>query len=490
MGQIMPKPESESEPESELELKRQSHDQSDSTSTDDQYHTPPSTDQESQPQQDPKPQPPSTSRNQDPPTPPTATTTIVNPQANFYRDIAGYRIDPSISGPIAFSYNQLARATNNFDPISILGEGGFGRVYKGVLESGQTVAIKHMASYSYQGPREFLTEVLTLSFLRHPNVITMIGYCYDIRTSHHYIVYEFMPSGDLKRYFHKSDRKDRLVDWNTRMQIAIGVAKGMNYLHVEAAPTVIFRDLKLSNILLSKDLNPKISDFGISLLCQNLRNQVYFDMVAVGTDGYCSPEYARSGRASTASDVFSFGVVLLELITGRRAMYNVPGDGEGRTLVSWVMARLSDGCREHMLEAGLRGEVPVQAIHTALDIAVQCVADNPENRPNMTNVTKVLEDCLIALAPEAPMPPRKKKKEDKKEKGVLTTVEEVGKVSTLPTLLTSKQIKKGLSGFEEGESSRAAAKRKLRRNDESEDECTSCDDSSVFSWCDDDASFH
>ncbi|KAI8556432.1 hypothetical protein RHMOL_Rhmol05G0253000 [Rhododendron molle] len=247
------------------------------------------------------------------------------------------------SGHIAaqtFAFRELAAATRNFRGDCLLGEGGFGRVYKGRLESSdQIVAIKQLDRNGLQGNREFLVEVLMLSLLHHSNLVNLIGYCAD--GDQRLLVYEYMPLGSLEDHLHDSDCADispgkKRLDWNTRMKIAAGAAKGLEYLHVKASPPVIYRDLKCSNILLDEDYHPKLSDFGLAKLGP-VGDNTHVSTRVMGTYGYCAPEYAMTGQLTLKSDVYSFGVVLLEIITGRKAIDNSKTAGE-HNLVAWVCA--------------------------------------------------------------------------------------------------------------------------------------------------------
>ncbi|RWW58184.1 hypothetical protein BHE74_00034981, partial [Ensete ventricosum] len=213
-----------------------------------------------------------------------------------------------------FSFRELSAATKNFRRDCLLGEGGFGHVYKGRLETGQVVAVKQLDRNGLQGNREFLVEVLMLSLLHHPNLVNLIGYCAD--GDQRLLVYEFMPLGSLEDHLHYNPADKEPLDWNTRMKIAAGAAKGLEYLHDKANPPVIYRDFKSSNILLGEGYQPKLSDFGLAKL-----------------------EYAMTGQLTVKSDVYSFGVVFLELITGRKAIDNARPTGE-QNLVAWVRCSL------------------------------------------------------------------------------------------------------------------------------------------------------
>ncbi|XP_004302831.1 PREDICTED: serine/threonine-protein kinase PBS1-like [Fragaria vesca subsp. vesca] len=232
-----------------------------------------------------------------------------------------------------FVFRDLAAATRNFRTECLLGEGGFGRVYKGHLECiNQVVAIKQLDRNGLQGNREFLVEVLMLSLLHHPNLVNLLGYCAD--GDQRLLVYEYMPLGSLEDHLHDMSPGKRRLDWNTRMKIAAGSAKGLEYLHDKASPPVIYRDLKCSNILLNEGYHPKLSDFGLAKLGP-VGDNTHVSTRVMGTYGYCAPEYAMTGQLTLKSDVYSFGVVLLEIITGRKAIDNSRATGE-QNLVAWV----------------------------------------------------------------------------------------------------------------------------------------------------------
>ncbi|CAN6810917.1 unnamed protein product, partial [Brassica oleracea] len=235
-----------------------------------------------------------------------------------------------------FAFRELVAATMNFHPDTFLGEGGFGCVYKGRLEStGQVVAVKQLDRNGLQGNREFLVEVLMLSLLHHPNLVNLIGYCAD--GDQLLLVYEFMPLGSLEDHLHDLPPDKEALDWNTRMKIAAGAAKGLEFLHDKANPPVIYRDFKSSNILLGEGFHPKLSDFGLAKLGPT-GDKSHVSTRVMGTYGYCAPEYAMTGQLTVKSDVYSFGVVFLELITGRKAIDSEMPHGE-QNLVAWLKLR-------------------------------------------------------------------------------------------------------------------------------------------------------
>nr|XP_029116939.1 probable serine/threonine-protein kinase PBL21 isoform X2 [Elaeis guineensis] len=236
----------------------------------------------------------------------------------------------------SFTFRDLGAATKNFKQSNLIGEGGFGKVYMGHLNSGQVVAIKQLNPNGLQGTHEFLVEVLMLIMLHHPNLVSLIGYCHE--GDERLLVYEYMPQGSLENHLFDLPPGKEPLDWNTRIKIAVGAAKGLTYLHDVVNPPVIYRDLKSSNILLDDDFNPKLSDFGLAKLGP-VGDNTHVSTRVMGTYGYCAPDYATSGKLTVKADVYSFGVVLLELITGQKAfdLSKEPGEQNLIKRLAWVM---------------------------------------------------------------------------------------------------------------------------------------------------------
>ncbi|XP_054822795.1 probable serine/threonine-protein kinase PBL7 [Prosopis cineraria] len=287
-----------------------------------------------------------------------------------------------------FTFRELATATRNFRAECLLGEGGFGRVYKGRLENtNQVVAIKQLDRNGLQGNREFLVEVLMLSLLHHPNLVSLIGYCAD--GDQRLLVYEYMPLGSLEDHLHDVSPGKKCLDWNTRMKIAAGAAKGLEYLHDKANPPVIYRDLKCSNILLGEGYHPKLSDFGLAKLGPVGEN-THVSTRVMGTYGYCAPEYAMTGQLTLKSDVYSFGVVLLEIITGRKAIDNSKAAGE-QNLVAWARPLFTERQKfSQMADPMLQGQYPSRGLYQALAVAAMCVQEQASMRPVIADVVTAL----------------------------------------------------------------------------------------------------
>ncbi|KAL2320343.1 hypothetical protein Fmac_029312 [Flemingia macrophylla] len=287
-----------------------------------------------------------------------------------------------------FTFRELATATKNFRDETFIGQGGFGIVYKGTIAKiNQVVAVKRLDTTGVQGEKEFLVEVLMLSLLRHSNLVNMIGYCAE--GDQRLLVYEYMPLGSLESHLHDIPPDEDPLDWNTRMMIACGAAKGLNYLHNEAKPSVIYRDLKSSNILLDEAFHPKLSDFGLAKFGPT-GDQSYVATRVMGTQGYCAPEYATSGKLTMRSDIYSFGVVLLELITGRRA-YDESREAE-KHLVDWARPMFRDK-RDfaRLADPRLQGHYSASCLAMAIELTAMCLREEPRQRPNASDIVEALE---------------------------------------------------------------------------------------------------
>ncbi|CAL1411984.1 unnamed protein product [Linum trigynum] len=283
-----------------------------------------------------------------------------------------------------FTFRELATATKNFRQECLIGEGGFGRVYKGRLDkTNQIVAVKQLDRNGLQGNREFLVEVLMLSLLHHHNLVNLIGYCAD--GDQRLLVYEYMSKGSVEDHLLDLPRGRKPLDWFTRMKIALGAAKGLEYLHDKANPPVIYRDLKSSNILLDSEFTAKLSDFGLAKLGPT-GDKTHVSSRVMGTYGYCAPEYQRTGQLTIKSDVYSFGVVLLELITGRRVIdTNRPSNEQN--LVTWAQPVFKDPSRfKELADPLLNGEFPIRGLNQAVAVSAMCLQEEAGVRPLMSDV--------------------------------------------------------------------------------------------------------
>ncbi|KAK9216968.1 hypothetical protein WN944_008980 [Citrus x changshan-huyou] len=310
------------------------------------------------------------------------------------------------SGARSFTFRELAIATRNFREANLIGEGGFGKVYKGRLESGQAiwlcdqlVAIKQLNHEGLQGHQEFIVEVLMLSLLHHDNLVTLIGYCTS--GDQRLLVYEYMPMGSLEDHLYDLEPDQEPLSWNTRMKIAVGAARGLEYLHCKANPPVIYRDLKSANILLDNDFNPKLSDFGLAKLGP-VGDNTHVSTRVMGTYGYCAPEYAMSGKLTLKSDIYSFGVVLLELITGRKAMDLSKRQGE-QNLVSWSRPFLKDQKKfVHLVDPLLHGRYPRRCLNYAVAVTAMCLNEEANFRPLINDIVVAL-DYLVSQSDSHPV---------------------------------------------------------------------------------------
>ncbi|XP_062027748.1 probable serine/threonine-protein kinase PBL21 isoform X2 [Rosa rugosa] len=288
----------------------------------------------------------------------------------------------------SFTFRELAAATKGFKEVNLIGEGGFGRVYKGRLEAGQVVAIKQLNHDGLQGFQEFIVEVLMLSLLHHTNLVTLIGYCTD--GDQRLLVYEYMPRGSLEDHLFDLKPDQEPLCWDTRIKIAVGAARGLEYLHCKANPPVIYRDLKSANILLDDHFNPKLSDFGLAKLGP-VGDNTHVSTRVMGTYGYCAPEYAMSGKLTLKSDIYSFGVVMLELITGRKAIDNTMKQGE-QNLVAWSRPFLKDRRKfVQLVDPLLQGRFPIRCLHHAVAITAMCLQEQPTFRPLISDIVVALE---------------------------------------------------------------------------------------------------
>ncbi|KAF3661685.1 Serine/threonine-protein kinase CDG1 [Capsicum annuum] len=315
----------------------------------------------------------------------------VSKQKLIAEDILRYG-NVNISAEV-FTFRELAHATDNFNPELLVGEGGFGRVYKGHLKTtDKVVAVKQLDRNGVQGNREFLAEVLTLSLVSHPNLVNLIGYCAD--GNQRILVYEFMENGSLEDHLLDLPSNMKPLDWYTRMKIAKGAAQGLEYLHDIANPKIIYRDFKASNVLLDGFLNPKLSDFGLAKLGP-AEGEDHVSTRVMGTYGYCAPEYAMTGQLTSKSDVYSFGVVLLEIISGRRAIDNTRPPGE-QNLISWARPLFKDKNKlTEMADPLLGGNYPVKEFRQALAIANMCLQDEANTRPLICDVVTALEYLAV-----------------------------------------------------------------------------------------------
>ncbi|CAJ2637983.1 unnamed protein product [Trifolium pratense] len=333
---------------------------------------------ESQPTSTPRTFPPSLVK-----APGTAGPSVASASTSFRSSIAAYA-----GSAKTFSMNEIEKATDNFHPSRILGEGGFGLVYSGNLEDGSKVAFKVLKREDHHGDREFLSEVEMLSRLHHRNLVKLIGICTEL--SFRCLVYELIPNGSVESHLHGVDREKSPLDWSTRIKIALGAARGLAYLHEDSSPHVIHRDFKSSNILLENDFTPKVSDFGLARTAADEDNR-HISTRVMGTFGYVAPEYAMTGHLLVKSDVYSYGVVLLELLTGRKPVdFSQPPGQEN--LVAWARPLLTsrEGL-EALIDPSLGANIPFDSVAKVAAIASMCVQPEVSDRPFMGEVVQALK---------------------------------------------------------------------------------------------------
>ncbi|CAL9224292.1 unnamed protein product [Arabidopsis halleri] len=292
-----------------------------------------------------------------------------------------------------FSIHEIKSATNDFEEKLIVGVGGFGSVYKGRIDGGATiVAVKRLEITSNQGAKEFETELEMLSKLRHVHLVSLIGYCDD--DNEMVLVYEYMPHGTLKDHLFKRDKaSDPPLSWKRRLEICIGAARGLQYLHTGAKHTIIHRDIKTTNILLDENFVAKVSDFGLSRVGPTSASQTHVSTIVKGTPGYLDPEYYRRQILTEKSDVYSFGVVLFEVLCCRPIkMQSVPP--EQADLIRWVKTNYKRGTVDQIIDSDLTDDITSTSMEKFCEIAVRCVLDRGIERPSMNDVVWALAFAL------------------------------------------------------------------------------------------------
>ncbi|XVE84304.1 hypothetical protein DITRI_Ditri17bG0002300 [Diplodiscus trichospermus] len=292
-----------------------------------------------------------------------------------------------------FSFLELEAGTSGFKETTLVGQGGYGKVYRGILADGTVVAIKRAQQGSLQGRIEFITEIELLSRLHHRNLVSLVGYCNE--QDEQMLVYEFMPNGSLHDLL--SDQRRHTLSFPMRMRIALGSAKGILYLHTEADPPIIHRDIKANNILLDFKFTPKVSDFGISRLAPvpNADGALtHVSTVVKGTPGYLDPEYFLTHKLTEKSDVYSLGIVFLELLTGMQPI------SRGRNIVREVYGACQSGLMFSILDRSM-GSYSSECIKKFMALALKCCHDDPKERPTMLEIVRELENlCSLLLESE------------------------------------------------------------------------------------------
>ncbi|XP_057547398.1 cysteine-rich receptor-like protein kinase 15 [Amaranthus tricolor] len=309
--------------------------------------------------------------------------------------------DLATTESLMFELGTLEAATNNFSLNNKLGEGGFGSVYKGTLQNGQEIAVKRLSKVSGQGVEEFKNEVVLIANLQHRNLVRLLGFC--LAGKEKLLVYEFVPNKSLN-YFLFGERKLGELNWNTRYNIIKGIARGLLYLHEDSRPRIIHRDLKTANILLDADLNPKISDFGLARIFKV--EQIVDDTSRiVGTYGYMAPEYAMHGQFSTKSDIYSFGILVLEIVCGKKisSKSNLFGDGD---LLTYAWRSLIEEKPLEFIDPTLLKDSPSsEEVLRCIQIGLLCAQESTNERPTMSTIVLILNNDSTTTS-TLPTPPR------------------------------------------------------------------------------------
>ncbi|KAI4384052.1 hypothetical protein MLD38_009823 [Melastoma candidum] len=310
-----------------------------------------------------------------------------------------------------FTFDELKSATKNFSRLLMVGEGGFGGVYRGVIRSTEDprakidIAVKQLSRRGLQGHKEWITEVNVLGVVEHPNLVKLLGYCAedDERGIQRLLAYEFMYNRSVQD--HLSSRFQTPLSWNTRVRIARDAARGLTHLHEGMDFQIIFRDFKSSNILLDEQWNAKLSDFGLARLGPS-NGDSHVSTAVVGTIGYAAPEYIQTGHLQLNSDVWSYGMFLYELITGRRPLDRNRPKNEQK-LLEWVKPHLTDVKKfETIIDQRLEGKYSIKSAQRLAGVANRCLMKHPKTRPKMSEVLAMVEGIVessLTGSPELPI---------------------------------------------------------------------------------------
>ncbi|WZZ16296.1 hypothetical protein YC2023_109385 [Brassica napus] len=285
---------------------------------------------------------------------------------------------------VCFTWRQLQAATNNFDQANKLGEGGFGSVFKGELSDGTIIAVKQLSSKSHQGNREFVNEIGMISGLNHPNLVKLYGCC--VEKNQLMLVYEYMENNSLAHMLHEKSSLN--LDWKARQKICVGIARGLEFLHEGSMIRMVHRDIKTTNVLLDADLNAKISDFGLARLHEEEHSHISTKIA--GTIGYMAPEYALWGQLSEKADVYSFGIVSMEIVSGQ-SNTKQKGSADHVSLINWAVKLQQKGDITEIVDPVLQGDFNTKEAARMIKVAIVCTNSSPSLRPTMSEVVQMLE---------------------------------------------------------------------------------------------------
>ncbi|XP_010274436.1 PREDICTED: probable LRR receptor-like serine/threonine-protein kinase At5g45780 isoform X6 [Nelumbo nucifera] len=292
-----------------------------------------------------------------------------------------------------FSFRELQIATDNFSPKNILGQGGYGVVYRGCLRNGTVVAVKRLKDPSFTGEVQFQTEVEMIGLALHRNLLRLYGFC--MTSNERLLVYPYMPNGSVADRLRDPPREQPSLDWNKRMRIALGAARGLLYLHEQCNPKIIHRDVKAANILLDESFEAVVGDFGLAKLLDQRDSHV--TTAVRGTVGHIAPEYLSTGQSSEKTDVFGFGILLLELITGQKALDAGNGQIQKGMILDWVRTLHEEKRLEVLVDKDLNGCFDAVELEKAVEVALQCTQSHPNLRPKMSEALKTLEGVIRPL---------------------------------------------------------------------------------------------
>ncbi|POO03213.1 Serine/threonine protein kinase [Trema orientale] len=302
----------------------------------------------------------------------------------------GFDVEDEVSGihdVKLYTYKEIRIATEEFSPANKIGEGGFGSVYKGRLKDGKLAAIKVLSAESKQGVKEFLTEIDVISKIEHENLVKLYGCC--VEGNHRILVYNYLENNSLAQTLLGGGHNNSNIqfDWRTRFRICIGVARGLAFLHEEVRPYIVHRDIKASNILLDKDLTPKISDFGLAKLIPS--NMTHVSTRVAGTIGYLAPEYAIRGQLTRKADIYSFGVLLVEIVSGRcNTNTRLPVEEQYLLERTWELYERRE--LVGLVDTALNGDFDAEEACRFMKVGLLCTQDAPKLRPSMSTVVKML----------------------------------------------------------------------------------------------------